>query len=187
MDLGAQMANVIRFFMGPEDERAFFRDLAPLGLELYPEIVPTGWKPPPVNEEAVPLLEAPAWYLGAPQIAPITVDKVKRGPNKGKWIILEVISPVIHYERSLIDPEDGTLRSGELWAELEVSGDSQRRVQKDAAFEKLFARVSEVITRRARKSQPVGYYVLPGAARLHQAGTELREAGRKGAVIRPYR
>ena len=181
------MANVIRFFMGPEDERAFFRELAPLGLELYPEIVPPDWKAPRVDEGTVKLLEDPAYYLGAPQIGPITVDKVKRGPNKGKWMIFEVVSPVIHYRRSLIDPDDGTLRSGEVWAELEVSGDTQRRVQKAAAFARVFRELGEIISRRARKSQPVGYLVLPDAVKLHQAGTELREAGRKGGVVRPYR
>ncbi|WP_373047843.1 hypothetical protein [Vulgatibacter sp.] len=180
------MANVIRFFMGPEDERAFFRELAPLGLELYPELVPANWQPPQVEESLAATLDEPSYYLGAPQIGPITVDKVKRGPNKGKWMIFEVVSPVIHYQRSLVD-EDGILRSGMIWAELEVSGDVQRRVQKAAAFEKLYRQVSDIVARRARKSQPVGYLVLPDAVKLHQAGTELREEGRKGAVIRPFR
>jgi hypothetical protein len=181
------MASVIRFFMGPEDERALFRDLAPLGLELYPEIVPADWQAPQVDESVLPLLVEPAYYLGAPHIGPITVDKVKRGPNKGKWMIFEIISPVIHYRRSLVDPEDGTLRSGQIWAELQVSGDSQRRVQKAEAFERLYKQVSDIVARRARKSQPTGYLVLPDAVRLHKAGTELREEGRKGEVIRPYR
>ena len=180
------MANVIRFFMGPEDERAFFRDLAPLGLELYPEVVPPDWKAPPVNEATAEVLQEPAYYLGAPRIGPITVDKIKRGPNKGQWMVFEVVSPVIHLERSLVDDE-GILRSGRLWAELQVSGDTQRRVQKAAAFEKLFRQVSDWITRRARRSQPIGYFILPDAVRMHEAGIELRESGRKGAVVRPYR
>ena len=181
------MANVIRFFMGPEDERSFLRDVAPLGLELYPEIVPPDWKPPKVDEKLAGQLEEAAYYLGAPEIGPITVDKVKRGPNKGKWMIFEVVSPVIHYERSIVDPEDGTLRPGRLWAELEVSGDTQRRVQKASSFAHLFRQVTDIVARRARKSQPTGYLVLPDAVRLHNAGTELREEGRKGAVIRPFR
>ena len=181
------MANVIRFFMGPEDERNFLRDIAPLGLELYPEIVPPDWKAPKVDEHLVGQLEDPAYYLGAPEIGPITVDKVKRGPNKGKWMIFEVVSPVIHYQRSQIDPDDGSLLPGRIWAELEVSGDTQKRVQKADAFAKLYRQVAETISRRGRKSQPVGYLVLPDAVRLHNAGTTLREAGRKGAVIRPYR
>ena len=41
--------------------------------------------------------------------------------------------------------------------------------------------------RRARRSQPFGYFILPDAVRMHEAGTELRESGRKGAVVRPYR
>ncbi len=181
------MANVIRFFMGPEDERAFFRELAPLGLELYPEVVPPDWRAPKIDESVIDQLVEPAYYLGAPEIGPITVDKVKRGPNKGKWMIFEVVSPVVHYQRSLIDPEDGTLRPGRLWAELEVSGDTQKRVQKASAFAHLYRQLTDMVTRRARKSQPTGYYVLPDAVRLHNAGTELREEGRKGAVIRPFR
>src|SRR5690606_38364193 len=109
--------------------RAFFRDLAPLGLELYPEVVPPDWRAPRVDEAVLENLTDPAWYLGVPSVGPITVDRVKRGPNKGKWMILEVVSPVIHYERSLLD-EAGALRSGRLWAELDVSGDPHRRVQK---------------------------------------------------------
>lgn len=180
------MAHVIRFFMGPEDERAFFRDLAPLGLELYPEVVPPDWRAPRVDEAVLENLTDPAWYLGVPSVGPITVDRVKRGPNKGKWMILEVVSPVIHYERSLLD-EAGALRSGRLWAELDVSGDPHRRVQKSAAFEKVFRQIGELVARRARRSRPVGYLVLPDAVRLHQAGVELREAGRKGGLVQPYR
>lgn len=180
------MASVIRFFMGPEDERAFFRALEPLGLVLYPEIVPPDWEAPPVNEAAVDLLEEDAYYLGAPAIGPITVDKVKRGPNKGKWMILEVVSPVIHFDRSRRD-EEGALRSGQLWAELQISGDTQRRVQKAAAFEKLFRQIDELVGKRARRSQPVGWRILPDAVRLHEQGIPLRTSDRKGALVRPYR
>lgn len=181
------MANVIHFFMGPEDERNFFREIASAGLELYPEIVPPDWKPPKVEESLAGTLEAPAYYLSDPTLGPVTADKVKRGPNKGKWMILEVVSPVIHYQRSILDPEENVLLPGRLWAELQVSGDVQKRVQKAPQFERLFRTLSETITRRARKSQPVGWWVLPDAVRLHNAGTELREEGRKGAVIRPFR
>lgn len=181
------MADVVRFFMGPEDERALFRELASLDLELYPEVVPPDWKPPHVEESLAATLDEPSYYLGAPSCGDITVDKVKRGPNKGKWMILEVISPVIHYQRSLPDPDDKVLYSGRVWAELHVSGDAQKRVQKPPQFEKLYRKVGEIIARRARKSQPVGWLVLPDAVKLHEKGFELRDEGRKGAVIRPFR
>jgi len=180
------MADVVRFFMGPEDEKAFLRDLAPLGLELYPRVVPADWKAPRVDESLAGALDEPAYYLGIPTAGDITVDKIKRGPNKGKLMILEVISPVIFFERSLPD-EDGILRSGQLWAELQVSGDVQRWVQKAPTVEKTFRKVSEILGRRARKSQPVGWLVLPEASRMYADGVELREAGRKGELVRPYR
>ena len=179
------MAAVVRFFMGPEDERAFLRDLAPLGLELYPRVVPPDWKAPRVDESLAGRLDEPEYYLGVPEAGAITVDKIKRGPNKGQLMILEVVSPVIFFERSLM--EDGVLRSGRLWAELEVSGDTQRRVQKAPLVDRVFRRVEEIVSKRARKSQPVGWLVLPEASRMYAEGIELREAGRKGERVRPFR
>jgi hypothetical protein len=178
------MANVVRFFMTAEDERAFLRELAPFGLELYPDPVAPDYRPPKVDENLAGTLELDSYYLAAPEIGPVQVDKVKRGPHKGMWTILEVTSPVIHWERSLPD-EDGALRSGRLWAELQVSGDTQRRVQKAAQFETLFRRLEEVVKRRARRSDPVGFHIQPGAAAAFHAGTPLREAGRKGVPVRP--
>lgn len=179
------MAAVVRFFMGPEDERAFLRELGPLGLELYPRVVPPDWQAPRVDETLAGRLDEPEYYLGVPEAGDVTVDKIKRGPNKGKLMILEVISPVIFFERSLL--EDGVLRSGQLWAELQVSGDVQRRVQKAPVVERVFRRVEEIVARRARKSQPVGWLVLPEASRMYAEGIELREAGRKGERVRPFR
>lgn len=181
------MASVVRFFMGPEDEKNFLRDIAPLGLVLFPEVVPPDWDAPAVDDALAGELEDDSYYLGAPEVGPITIDKVKRGPNKGKLMILEVVSPVIHYSRSIYDEEGKVLRSGRLWAELQVSGDVHKRVQKAPIFEKIFAALEAAISRRGRKSQPVGHFVLPDAVRLYQAGVELREQGRKGDVFRPYR
>jgi len=181
------MANVVRFFMGPEDEAAFFRDIASLELELYPAIVPPDWDPPMVEEGLAASLDLPEYYLGIPGAGPITIDKIKRGPNKGQLMILEVISPVIHFDRSSIDHDEKRLQSGRIWAELQVSGDTQRFVQKPPVVERTFAKVSEAIARRARRSQPVGHLILPHAAKLHGQGYELREVGRKGGVVRPFR
>lgn len=181
------MASVVRFFMGPEDEKNFLKDIASLGLVLFPEVVPPDWDPPPVDEGLWGELHDDAYYLGAPEVGPITIDKVKRGPNKGNLMILEVVSPVIHYSRSLYDEEGKVLRSGRLWAELQVSGDTQKRVQKAPIFEKIFASLEAAIARRGRKSQPVGHFILPDAVRLFQSGVELREQGRKGELYRPWR
>ncbi len=178
------MANVVHFFMDPEDERAFLRELAPFHLELYPDLVPPDYRPANVDEALAGTLEEGSYYLAASEIGPVTVDRVKRGPNRGKWTILEVVSPVIHWERSLPD-EDGVLRSGRLWAELQVSGNVERRVQKSAQFEALFKRLEEVVKRRARRSDPVGYHIQPGAAAAFHTGTPLRAAGRKGEAVRP--
>ncbi len=180
------MARAVKFFMAPEDEKQFLRDLAPFGLELYPRIVDLGYESPKVDDPLAGTLTEELYIHGAPSIGDVQIDKVKRGPDKGRWKILEVTSPVIQWERSVAD-EDGVLRSGRLWAELRISGDTQHRVQKSVEFEKLFARIEEQVKRRARKSDPVGYFVYPSAARLHKAGTELREAGRKGAPVRPSR
>lgn len=177
------MAHVIHFFMAPEDEKAFLREIASFGFELYPDLVPPDYRAPKVDEKLAGTLTDESYYLAAVTIGPVTVDKVKRGPNKGKWTILEVISPVIHWERSVVD-EDGALRSGRLWAELQVSGDTQKRVQKSAQFESLFKKLEEVVKRRARRSDPPGFHVQPGAAAVFKAGTELREAGRKGGVVK---
>jgi hypothetical protein len=138
-----------------------------------------------VAEPAVEGLVAESYYLGVPEAGDVQVDKIKRGPDKGQWMVLEVVSPVIFYERSLLDPEGRTLRSGRLWAELQVSGDVQRRVQKAPVFERTFRKVVEVLTRRARRSQPPGFQMLPAACKLHDQGYELREAGRKGQEVVP--
>jgi hypothetical protein len=178
------MASVVRFFMSESDERAFLTDVAPLGLELYPEVVPPGYRAPIAGPDAV--LEDPALYLALPEAGPVKVDKVKRGPDRGKWMVMEVTSPVIHWQRSIPD-EHGAIRSGRLWAELQVSGDVQKRIQKSTLFESTFRRVEELVRRRARRSDPVGYWVLPGAVREHARGVELREDGRNGKPVRPFR
>ncbi len=180
------MAHVVRFFMGPEDESGFLRDLAPLDLELYPRIVPPDWEARPVDGGLAGTLEDPGYYLGIPAAGPITVDKIKRGPNRGMLTILEVFSPVIFFERSLLESNGEVLRSGQLWAELQVSGDVQRRVQKAPVVEQVFKKISDLVTRHARRSQPTGYFLLPHACRLFKEGIELRETGRKGGLIRPY-
>ena len=50
--------------------------------------------------------------------------------------------------------------------------------------------LQETVKSRFRRSSPVKgtiYLVGPAAARLAQSGTPLREAGRKGELVRVYR
>ena len=128
-------------------------------------------------------LEEPAYYLAAGDVSGYPI---KRGPDRGRWAIDEVASPVIFFSRSLPD-EDGELRSGYFWAETEASGDNARTGGKPVRFLKAVKEVTELIKSRYRKSSPVKgsiYFVGPAAAR---AGLKLREEGRKGEPVRVYR
>ncbi len=178
------MADVVPFFMSPEDEVAFFRALEPMGFTLVPEIIPPGSEPMKVTGALAEALEGTSYYLAAEGIAPVEVREIERGPNRGSREVDEIRSPVIHYERSV--REGGELRAGRIWAELVVSGDTRENVGKSEAFRQLFERVRAYL-KRWRRSQPVGTFVGPGAARLFQTGVKLRGAGRKGELYRPFR
>src|SRR5262249_12927234 len=104
----------------------------------------------------------------------------------GRMKIDEVLSTVVHFQRSLSD-EDGQLRSGHFWAELESSGDLARLGGKPAPFHRLVRDIPELVKSGYPRDQASGVYIGPGAAGLHQAGTLWREAGRKGALYVPYR
>ncbi|HUJ25564.1 MAG TPA: hypothetical protein VLW85_06080 [Myxococcales bacterium] len=175
------MALQIRFFMSPEDERDFLRRLAPLQLELWPELAEPRYDAPLVTDETQ--LEEPAYYLAA---GDVTGYPLKRGPDRGRWKIDEVASPVIHFSRSLPD-EDGALRSGALWAETEPAGDWSRMGGKPVKFLKAVREIHELLKSRYRKSSPVKgtiYFVGPACAR---SGVALREEGRKGERVTVYR
>jgi hypothetical protein len=178
------VADVITFFMAPEDEVAFFRALEPMGFSIVPEIVPPGVAPTPVSGALAGELDGESYYLAAEALAPIEVRPIKRGPNRGSFEVDEIRSPVIHYERCVREGEE--LRSGRLWAELAISGDTQANVGKSEAFRQLFERVRAHL-KRFRRSQPVGVWIGPAAARLAHTGVRLREAGRKGELFRPFR
>ena len=175
------MALQIRFFMSPEDERALLRQLTPLQLELYPELADPQYQPELVTDATV--LTDPAYYLAA---GDVTGYPIKRGPDRGRWKLDEVSSPVIHFSRSLPD-EDGELRSGSFWAETESSGDQSRTGGKPVRFMKAVRELQELIKARYRKSSPVKgmvYFVGPACAR---ANVPLREEGRKGEPVTVYR
>jgi hypothetical protein len=175
------LALQIRFFMSPDDERELLRRLAPLQLELWPVLSEQGYRAPLIGGET-PLTE-PAYYLAAGDVAGYPL---KRGPDRGRWKLDEVASPVIYFSRSLPD-EDGELRSGYFWAETESAGDNSRLGGKPARFLRAVRDLQELIKSRYRKSSPVKgtvYFIGPAVARL---GTPLREEGRKGERVQVYR
>ena len=167
--------------MSEEDERELLRRLEPLRLELWPVFSDAGFSAPLVSAETE--LADAAYYLAA---GDVTGYPIKKGKERGKWKIDEVISPVIYFLRSVRD-EDGDLRSGCFWAETEAAGDNPRTGGKPVAFLRAVRELQELIKSRYRKSSPVHgltYYVGPACARTV---TPLREEGRKGGPVVIYR
>ena len=178
------MALQIPFFMAPEDEVEVLRRLAPLRLELWPELTDPHYRPPLAGADSA-LVDA-AYYLAAGDVIAYPLE---RGQNRGRWKIDEVKSPVVYFSRSVLD-EDGQLRSGYFWAETETAGDQARTGGKPSRFLHAVRELQETVKSRFRRSSPVKgtiYLVGPAAARLAQAGTPLREAGRKGELVRVHR
>jgi hypothetical protein len=178
------MASQIPFFMAPEDERDLSRRLEHLQLELWPELCDPRHQPALFGADTK--LEEPAYYLAS---GDVVAYPIKKGRNRGRWKIDEVGSPVIYFSRSQTD-EEGQLRSGYFWAETETAGDQSRLGGKPSRFLLVVREVGEAVKARFHKSAPVQgttYFVGPAAARLARAGTLLREAGRKGELVRVYR
>jgi hypothetical protein len=178
------MALQIPFFMAPDDERDVLRRIAPLQLELWPELTDPRHRPPICGPDT-DLVDA-AYYLAAGDVVGYPL---KRGQHRGRWKIDEVKSPVVYFFRSQID-EQGQLRSGYFWAETETAGDQSRIGGKPSRFLRAVRELQDAVKSRFRRSTPVKgtiYFVGPAAARLAQAGTPLREAGRKGELVRVYR
>jgi len=180
------MANLFHFILAPEDELAFFRAITGLKLEVYPVRIPPDWKPFPADEHAVGRLPEDAAYLAASQVAPVKVDRVKRGPDKGAWRVDEVRSPVIYFERSRKD-EDGVLLSGKAWAELDITPQTGRSDPAPERFRQLFLELEGWFKRTCRKSEPMGFWIGPHAARLYKEGLVLKDAQPRGKVVRPFR
>ena len=178
------MALQIPFFMAPEDERDVLRRISRLQLELWPEVTDPRYRAPLCGADTE-LLD-PTYYLAA---GDVIAYPLKRGQNRGRWKIDEVKSPVIYLFRSQVD-EEGQLRSGYFWAETETAGDQSRTGGKPSRFLHAVRELQEAVKSRFRRSSPVKgtiYFVGPAAARLAQSGTQLREAGRKGELVRVYR
>ena len=181
------MASTLHYFMLAEDERAVFRHLARRDLTLYPELIPPGQPPIPLDEGAVEKLDGSAWYIAAERLGPVVVHPVKRGPDKGMLEIEEIPSPVLHYERSVRN-EDGELVSGRLWAELDVTDDAESRRGKPLALKHLFDDVHQLFRKSWRRSDPKGFWVGPVAAAAWKRGElVLREAGHKGRKMGVWR
>jgi hypothetical protein len=180
------MANLVHFFMTPEDEVAFFRFLERFHLELYPVRIPPDWTPPRVGEATVDQLPEDAAYLAASELGPVLVDKVKRGKDKGAWRVDEVRSPVIYFERSRLNDE-GELLSGKLWAELDITPQTGRVTVAPDRFRLLFREVEEFLRKTFRKSEPMGFMVGPHAARRFKEGLVLRDSEHRGGTVRPFR
>ncbi|MFZ5472120.1 MAG: hypothetical protein ACOZIN_22035 [Myxococcota bacterium] len=180
------MANLLRLFLAPDDEVAFFRFLERFRLEVYPRRVPPDWKPFAATAEAVPRLPEEEVYLAASDIAPVLVDRVKRGPDKGFWRVDEVRSPVIFYERSRMN-EDGELLSGKLWAELDITQQTGRRDPAPERFRRLYLEVEEWLKKTFRKGDPKVFLIGPKAARLASEGLVLRDSEHRGGTVGVHR
>jgi hypothetical protein len=179
------MANVLKPLLDPEDERAFLRFLAQTSWEVYPRRVPQDWKPFLAAAEALDRLPLEL-YLGAADLGPVLVDRVKRGPDRGHWRVDEVRSPVVFWERSQL-AEDGALVSGQLWAELDVTPQTGRRDAAPDRFRRRFLELEAWLKKTCRRSDPVGWHIGPSAARRAREGLVLRAAGHRGEELRPFR
>ena len=180
------MATIFHFFLAPDDERAFLRFLERFELEAYPIRIPPDWQAFGVGEATLNALPPDALYLAASQIGPVQVDRIKRGPDKGSWRVDEVRSPVIYFERSR-PGEEGELLSGKLWAELDVTPQTGRRSAAPERFRRLVLEVEQWFKKTCRRSEPVGFFIGPAAARQHKGGLVLRDAAPRGGTVRPYR
>ncbi len=181
------MPATLRYFMLPEDERAFLRLLGRHEMGVYPELVPPGYRPFRADESAQGRLDGPAFYLAAERFGEVAVRPVKRGPGKGMLEIEEVPSPVFHYQRSLPN-EAGELVGGRLWAELEMTDDPGSRLGKPLALRRLFEEIQVFFRKSWRRSDPKGFWIGPRAAAACKGeGLVLREPGHRGGTVRPWR
>ena len=180
------MANTLFFFMTDEDEVAFFRSLEPLAIVVYPEVSEKGYEPFPASAANASRLTEEAYYLAMPQFGEMVSREVRKGPHKGMMELDEITSPVIHYQRSLVD-EDGQLRSGKIWAELDVVGDRQKLMKKPDLLRGVFDRLRTHFKKHFHHSEPNGFFVGSVASRRAKEGLVLRVAGRKGETVTPFK
>ena len=181
------MPATLRYFMLPEDERAFLRLLARHEVVVYPELVPPGYRPFRADESAQARLDGSGFYLAAERYGEVVVHPVKRGPGRGMLEVEEIPSPVFHYERSVRN-DRGELVAGRLWAELDVTDDVEDKRGKPLALKSLFQEIHDLFRKSWRRSDPKGFWVGPhAAASLKRGELVLREAGHKGREIGVWR
>lgn len=179
------MASTIRFILAPEDEKELFEMLSRYEMTLYPERIPPGYVAPKVEPACLEGLEVESCYLAAENLGPLHLHVVKRGKAAGTSEIDESQSPVIHYERCVIDDE-GALRAGRMWMWLDIGGDARRNPAFPDALRNVWLKVRDFIQSRSTKSQPDGWFVGPHAVEAHENGTVLKDAGHRPRVLKPY-
>jgi hypothetical protein len=181
------MANQLRFFMSTDDELQFVRHLERHVLKVYPRRVPPDWVEFRATGEAFEQLPEEELYLAATDVGPVTVDKLKRGRDKGHWRVQEVGSPVIFWERSRVN-DDGELLSGQLWAELDVTQQTGRRSAAPEQFRVLFLEIESWLKKTYRRGDPKAFWVGPNAARaVKESQLVLRDNEHKGSTVGVWR
>jgi hypothetical protein len=180
------VANQLLLFMNADDERALLRHLERFVLEVYPRRVPPDWQTFRARGEHHERLPEEELYLVASDIGPATVDKVKRGPDKGHWRIDEVRSPVIFWKRSRLN-EERELLSGQLWAELDITQQTGRKSAAPDRFRALFVELEEWIRKTFRRGNPKPFLVGPSTARAAKDGLKLRVDEHRGSEVTVHR
>jgi hypothetical protein len=180
------VANQLKLFINPDDERALLQHLERFVLEVYPRRVPEDWQPFRAKAEHHDQLPEDELYLVASEIGPAIVDKVKRGPDKGHWRIDEIRSPVIFWQRSRLN-EEGELLSGQLWAELDITQQSGRRSPAPDRFRVMFVELEEWIRKTFRRGSPKPFLVGPATARAVKEGLKLRVDEHRGGEVTVHR
>jgi hypothetical protein len=180
------MPTVFPFVFAPEDEKQFCTFLGQFDLQVYPDRIPPEWVSFKLDGTSAARLDGPSYYLAAEHFAELKVRPVKRGREKGFYEIDETNSPVLHYQRSYVD-EGGELRSGRLWCELNLNGDMQKNPAFPDGMRRILLAIREQLHVRGHRSDPSGWVIGAQAARLAKAGQRLREDGRKGIVLKPWK
>jgi hypothetical protein len=177
------MANQLLTFMNRDDEEALAQQLERSVFEVYPRLVPPDWQTFRAARKTLDRFPDEDVYLVASDIGPALVDKVKRGPHKGSWRVDEVRSPVIFWERCLVN-EDQELVSGQLWAELDVTQQTGRKSAAPEQFRARFLELEGWLRKNFRKSHPKGFLIGPRTARLVKEGVlKLRENAHWGREV----
>lgn len=156
-------------------------------FKVYPRRVPQGWVDFRATAAVYDRLPVEDLYLAATEIGAVAVDKIKRGPDKGHWRVLEVGSPVIYWDRSRLN-EELELQSGKLWAELDVTQQTGRRNPAPDKFKTLFSEVETWIRRSYRRGDPKEFWIGPHAARASkESGLVLRDNQHRGSTVELWR